>query len=195
MSEAAMDRLRKESTSLIEFLEQSKESSLRVFADEHLSKVLLLAAASHFEKRMTDAVVRLSEQCLTVDHPLVNLIKNKAVSRQYHQWFAWEEGRNANKFFSLFGKRFFEYAKQSVKRDEELHQSIRSFLQLGHERNRLVHGNYVTFPTNQSRDDVYRLYKDASKFVNWFQQAVDRDLKVSEQTGESPADDGADGPT
>ena len=52
MSEAAMDRLFKESTSLVEFLNQSGE--FRVFADEHLSKILLLAAASHFEKRMTD---------------------------------------------------------------------------------------------------------------------------------------------
>lgn len=194
MSEAAMDKLREESASLVEFLEQSEKFSLRVFADEHLSKILLLAAASHFEKCMTDAVVHLSEQCLTVDHPLVNLIKNKAVSRQYHQWFAWE-GPNANKFFSLFGKRFLDYAKQSVTQDEELRRSVESFLQLGHERNRLVHGNYVTFPMEKSRDDIYRLYKDASKFVNWFQQAVDRDLKVPEQTGESPADDGADGPT
>ena len=192
MSEAAMDRLFKESTSLVEFLNQSGE--FRVFADEHLSKILLLAAASHFEKRMTDAVMRLSEQCLTVDHPLVNLIKNKAVSHQYHQWFVWE-GHNANNFFGLFGKRFLKYAKQSVKGDEELHRSIRSFLQLGHQRNLLVHGNYVTFTMEKSRDDVYRLYKDASKFVNWFQQAVDRDLEVPEQTGKSPADDAADGPT
>ena len=192
MSEAAMDRLFEESTSLVEFLNQS--GKFRVFADEHLSKILLLAAASHFEKRMTDAVMRWSKQRLSVDHPLVNLIKNKAVSRQYHQWFVWE-GHNANKFFSLFGKRFLEYAKQSVKGDEELHRSIRSFLQLGNERNRLVHGDYVTFTIEKSRDDVYLLYKDASKFVNWFQQAVDRDLEVPEQTGESPADDRADVPT
>ena len=165
MSEAAMDRLRKESESLVGFLEQSEEFSLRVFADEHLSKVLLLAAASHFEERMTDAVMRLSKQCLTADHPLVYLIENKAISRQYHQWFAWEK-RNANKFFSLFGKRFLEYAKQSVERDQELHRSIGSFLELGHERNRLVHGDYVTFTMEKSRDDIYRLYKDASKFVN-----------------------------
>lgn len=192
MSEVAMDRLFEESASLVEFLNRS--GTFRVFADEHLSKILLLAAASHFEKRMKDTVMRWSEQRLSVDHPLVNLIKNKAVSRQYHQWFVWE-GHNANNFFRLFGKRFLEYAKRSVEKDEELNQSIGSFLQLGLERNRLIHGDYVSFPMEKSRDDVYRLYKDASKFVNWFQQAVDRDLDVSEQTGESPADDGANSPT
>ena len=184
-----MNRLREESASLVGFLEQSEEFSLRVFADEHLSKILLLAAASHFEKRMTDAVVRLSEQCLTVDHPLVNLIKNKAVIRQYHQWFDWG-GRNANTFFRLFGERFLEYAKQSVQRDEKLRRSIESFLQLGHERNRLVHRDYVTFTMEKSRDDIYRLYNDASKFVDWFQQAVNRNLEVPEPAEESPADDG-----
>ena len=53
----------------------------------------------------------------------------------------------------------------------------------------------MTFTIEKSRDDVYLLYKDASKFVNWFQQAVDRDLEVPEQTGENPADDRADVPT
>ena len=56
MSEVAMDRLFEESTSLVEFLNQS--GKFRVFADEHLSKILLLAAANHLEKRMTDAVMR-----------------------------------------------------------------------------------------------------------------------------------------
>ena len=189
MSEAAMDRLFQESASLVESVKQSSDISLRFFADEHLPKVLLLAVASHFEKRMTDAVMHFSEQCLAIDHPLVNLIKNKAVSRQYHQWFVWE-GRNANKFFSLFGERFREYAKRSVGEDEELHQSVVSFLQLGLERNRLIHGDYVSFQMNKSRDDIYRLYNDASKFVDWFQRAVDCNLGAPEPTGESPVDDG-----
>lgn len=81
--------------------------------DEAFPKALLLAAASHFEKRLTETVEDFAKEVTTDDHPIVSLVKAKAIERQYHGWFDWNKG-NANKFFSLFGTGFKQYAQDQV---------------------------------------------------------------------------------
>ena len=71
------------------------------------------------------------------------IVRNKAVSRQYHTWFQWN-ARNANSFYGLFGSDFRKFMKRKV-RDDNLGDSVRAFLELGNERNRLVHQDYGVF--------------------------------------------------
>ena len=188
MSEAAINNLYDQSERLTKFLDEHEEPSLRIFVDEHLAKILVLAAASRFEKCMTEAVLELAKRCLTADHPLVALIEQKGVKRQYHQWFDWEAS-NANRFFGLFGKNFSEYAKRTMMDDEGLRKSMHRFLELGSYRNRLVHQDYVTFPMTNDFEEAYRLYDDASKFVEWFQRAACDGLKAPLPCGQNIPED------
>ena len=62
----------------------------------------------------------------------------------YHTWFKWDD-TNANQFFGLFGSEFKLAMNNRVKESEELRTSIRAFLEIGNERNRLVHQDYVVY--------------------------------------------------
>ena len=93
-----------------------------------------------------------------------NFVRNKAIARQYHTWFEWTE-KNANKFFALFGSEFKSAMSGRIKDSEELRLSVQSFLEVGNERNRLVHQDYATFQMEKTLDEIYALYKGALKFV------------------------------
>ncbi len=48
-----------------------------------------------------------------------SLVKNKAVSRQYHTWFDWN-ANNANAFFNMFGDGFRSHMVEIVKVDANI---------------------------------------------------------------------------
>ena len=79
-----VDRLQGEFSEILDFLKQGHEISLHNVADENLKKTLLIASASYFEQRLTEEVNRFAEEVTAKDHALTYLVKNKAVSRQYH---------------------------------------------------------------------------------------------------------------
>ena len=101
----AVDRLYEEATALIGVLEQSAELSLQVTAVDHLRKALLLAAASYFEQRVCRYVLEFVRERSGGSVLVENFVRNKAIARQYHTWFRWEDN-NANQFFALFGGDF-----------------------------------------------------------------------------------------
>ena len=98
MDAPVVDRVHNEFSELLKVLDKMNEVSLRNTVDDNFRKLLLMAAASYFERRMTDAVLNFAAEITTEDHVLTYLIKKKAVSRQYHLWFDWD-ARNANRFF------------------------------------------------------------------------------------------------
>ena len=168
---SVIDGLHEDFSNILEFLDESGEISWRSIADENFRKVLLIAAASHFERSMTEVVINFVEQVTAKDHPIKWLVQNKAVSRQYHTWFAWE-GKNANKFFSLFGEPFKNHISDKV--NGEIETSIHAFLEIGHERNRLVHGDYGSFSLEKTSEEIYNLYSDAKTFIEWFPDELNR---------------------
>jgi HEPN superfamily RiboL-PSP-like protein len=94
-----------------------------------------------------------------------NFVRNKAIARQYHSWFVWD-GNNANHFFGLFGAEFRTSMVARVKDSPDLQSSIKAFLELGNERNRLVHQNYATFAMEKTLEEVYALYQSSRVFVD-----------------------------
>lgn len=159
-----VDRLYSESSSIIRSL-QGSEPSLAIAAGDTLRKGLLLAAASHFEHLITSVVIQYAMERSNADIHLVQFVQNKAVTRQYHTWFAWGEN-NANHFFSLFGSQFREAMTQKVKADDALRDAIRAFMQLGSERNRLVHEDFASFPLEKTLDEIFALFQQALPFVD-----------------------------
>jgi hypothetical protein len=99
------------------------------------------------------------------------LIEQKAVARQYHTYFDWE-GRNANRFFALFGTNFRDAARALVQKDDALDGSIRAFLELGNTRNRLVHLNYITFDVDKTPEDMMALFRSALGFVAFLKEQL-----------------------
>ncbi len=171
MSGNVVERLHDEFDALRGFLQDNDGAHLLPIVEENFPKALLLAAASHFEKRLTEAVKEFAREVTTVDHPLVSLIETKAVERQYHTWFDWDK-RNANKFFRLFGNAFRQHAEKKVDRNDLLNESIRAFLDIGRERNELVHEDFAGFQMNKTSEEIYGLYRSAAVFVDWFPQVI-----------------------
>ena len=171
MSMNAVERLHDDFSSLRGFLEGNNGAHLLHVVDESFPKTLLLAAASNFESCLTKSVKDFDKEVTTDDHPLVSLIEARAVQRQYHGWFDWD-AKNVNKFFSLFGAAFKQYAIDAVGRDIGLKGSIRAFLEIGNIRNALVHQDFASFSLNKTSEEVYELYQSATVFVDWFPQAI-----------------------
>ena len=144
---------------------------MRNTADGNFRKSLLLAAASHFEQRLTHAVVFFVQEVTSSDHVLTWLIRKRVVERQYHTWFDWNS-RNANRFFSMFGESFGRHMKSVVDEDDDLSSSIQAFMEIGRERNRIVHQDFGSFSLEKTSAEIYETYRSATKFVEWFPDAL-----------------------
>lgn len=155
-----------------EKLRDHKEFSLSFTVENNFRKILLIAAASHFEQSLMNAVQEFTKKVTCQGHPLEHLVKNKAIARQYHSWFDWNS-QNANRFFSLFGDDFKSYMSQKINEDTELEKAIRAFLEIGQSRNQLVHGDFVTVTLEKTTDEIQNLYKDAVLFVERFPEDLE----------------------
>ena len=171
MSKNAVERLHQEFNDLRCFLQENGGENMILVIEENFSKALLIAAASHFERQLTDTVRDFAKESTTEDHPLVSLIEAKAIRRQYHTWFSWHDARNANAFFRLFGATFEEYARDAVRRYDVLSDSIGAFLEIGRDRNLLVHQDFANYQIQKTSEDIYSLYL-STLFVDWFRAAI-----------------------
>lgn len=162
-SETPVDRLFSESSLVIQALGQN-EPSLVISASDNFRKSLLLAAASYFEYRVSSCVAEFVHERSNGAALVVAFVKNKAISRQYHTWFSWTDS-NANQFFGLFGPEFKQMMTGRVKSSDELKASVQAFMELGSERNKLIHQDFASYSMNKTLDEVYALYKQALSFV------------------------------
>ena len=165
MPSTVVDRLHEQFAGLLSGLDGAGEVSLRSVADDNFRKSLLLAAASYFERRLTEAVTSFVDDATKGNMLVAELVRNKAVSRQYHTWFDWDKN-NATRFFALFGSDFRDVMKRRLAEDDELGESVRAFIELGRERNRLVHQDFGTFPLEKTTEEIHALYLRALHFVD-----------------------------
>ena len=161
--ETVVDRLYGEFQAITERLGTS-EISLRNSAEETFRKALLLAAASHFEQEVKGQVLRLTGKHSGDTEVIVEFVRNKAVERQYHTYFNWS-ARNANSFFGLFGQGFRSFMSEHIRADNEYDVAIRAFLEIGNERNRLVHEDFGSYSLEKTSEEIFSLYRTASAFV------------------------------
>ena len=175
MTTSVVDGLYEDFSDLREFLAHNDGVQLLPIIERNFPKTLLLAAASHFEHELSREVEDLAKDETSDEHVLVWLVKRKAISRQYHTWFDWN-ARNANQFFRMFGERFKDRAAEWVKEDQGLGDSVRDFLEIGRERNRLIHEDFANAPMEKTAAEVYEMWNSARMFVEWFPTAIRRHL-------------------
>jgi hypothetical protein len=173
---SAVDGLYENAKAIIKTLEQGPEVSLQVAVGDNFRKVLLLAAASYFEHRVCNYVLDFVRERSGGSVLVENFVRNKAVARQYHTWFSWSDA-NANQFFGLFGAKFRADMIEKTRASDDLRDSIQAFLELGNERNKLLHQDYATFPLEKTLDEIFSLYSRALTFV----EQIPTSLRNSDQ--------------
>lgn len=167
MSDATpVDRLYEESSSVIKALGDG-QPSLVIAAGDNFRKALVLAAASYFEFRVSKCVMDFVYEYANGNVMVVSFVKNKAIARQYHTWFNWSDS-NANQFFGLFGSPFKQMMGERIRASNDLRASIRAFLEIGNERNKLVHQDFASFSLEKTLEEIYTLYQQALLFVDGF---------------------------
>lgn len=164
MVQSVVDRLYFEFGQMVDQLEAT-ELSLRTTIEEIFQKSLSLAAASYFERRIKEDILDYVERSSGDAGLVTEFVRNKAVDRQYHSFFSWD-ARNANTFFSMFGEGFKNYMTALVAVNTSYRESILAFLELGSDRNRLVHQDFGAFPIEKTTTEIFELYEKALPFVD-----------------------------
>lgn len=165
MSATIVDRLYDDFRSLSAHLDSHAEPSLRITADETFRKTLLLAIASYFEIQIVGAIVKYISESANNNQLTTEFVKRKALNRQFHALFDWD-ANNANKFFSLFGDSFKVFMKDRLRSDDKLNGSVSAFIEVGRERNRLVHQDFGTYSLEKTSEEIFKLYQEATLFVD-----------------------------
>jgi len=162
----AVDRLYQEFRNVVAFLDEKGELSYRITAEDNFRKALLIAAASYFEHRLCSHIVSFVDEVSNNNELVIQFVKNKAIERQYHTFFSWDDSSpNANQFFGLFGESFKVFMKEQIRKSEPFRDAIEAFIELGRDRNRLVHQDFGTFALDKTAEEIYQLYKIAIPFV------------------------------
>ena len=158
-----VDRLYEDFDAVMEYL-RTEQPSFHLAVEESLRKGLLLAAASYFERRVTEILVEFVSESAGRNEQLVEFVRRQALNRRYHTLFNWGSA-NVNGFWGLFGQSFRSSMTERVRRDPKLQDGIRAFLELGNDRNRLVHEDFGSFSLEKTSREIYVSYTDALGFV------------------------------
>lgn len=160
--ENIIDILIKRHEEVRHFFSQQGEVTLADNSDAEFRKVLILSITSFFEHEITSAISELAEN--SSSPRIFELVKAKAISRQYHTYFDWKDGKNINSFTKLFGESFKQEIEKELKQ-RELTEGMKLFLILGQERNILVHENFAAASISWTVDEIVEKYEKALEFV------------------------------
>ena len=165
MGSDRIERQYQDEQELHSYLMGSSEISFATYIDEVYKKVLVLSAASYFESVISQAIICFAKNSATQDARIATLVEKKAVSRQYHTYFQWDQ-KNTNSFWALFGEETKRKVRKIIDASDEMKQSERDFLDLGNRRNLLVHENFSEYDVNITVDEIYKKYRSACKFID-----------------------------
>ncbi|QLA20147.1 HEPN domain-containing protein [Desulfolutivibrio sulfoxidireducens] len=167
MNATIVSNLYDEFNELLSFLKTQNEISFQVTIDDNFRKNLLLAAASFFENEISNHVRKFVKKTTNNNELVFLFLENTAIDRKYHTWFDWRSG-SANSFFAKFGDDFKNFMKDKIKNDINISIAIKSFIEIGDQRNRLVHQNFAAYSLEKTAAEIYDLYVAAKPFVEHF---------------------------
>lgn len=154
------------------YLLSNGQISLENNIENHLRKVMLLSCASYYENQIQEMIKDFVKRYST-DEKVSNFVLKKAISRQYHTYFDWD-GNNVNSFLGLFGETFKKEVSATISQDEALKEQMKAFLQLGSERNKMVHENFLVYNLEKTFDEIIQLNDKAEKFVDFLRKEFEK---------------------
>ena len=164
MESERIERQYQDSQELYSYLLGKGEVSFATYINNVYKKVLVLSAASYFESKISELISKYATKASGSDKRIVKLIESKVIERQYHTLFQWE-ANNTNAFWKLFGEETKENVRQKINGDEKLKAAERCFIELGRQRNLLVHENFAEFDVNTTVEEIYDKYRNACNFI------------------------------
>lgn len=175
-----IDALHGNYTDIINYLEKSAQPSLSSDVNKYFKKLMALSIGSYFEHEIQNILIEFVSIASKNDIRIINLLRQKAILMQYHTYFDWGEkdrpekpGKNANKFFAMFGDQFKNDVQEDIKKNEGLGDSIKAFVELGHLRNILVHSNFAAYNfENKTTAELYELYNKAVQFLEYLRHKL-----------------------
>jgi hypothetical protein len=160
----AVEALIQRQDAVLAFLRDNGQLSLAIDFEESYRPLLVLACGSFFETHLTDHLCAFARA--VSDPRIAEFLKNKALKRQYHSLFNWEQA-NINQFLGLFGEEYKAAISGAINSDEKLVRGMRNFLQLGSERNKVAHSNLSALSPDLTIDEIKQRYSDAWVFLQF----------------------------
>lgn len=154
------------------YLLENGQISLENNVENHLKKVMLLSCASYYETQIQE-IIKSFVQKNSTDDKVSNFVLKKAISRQYHTYFTWD-GNNINSFLGLFGEEFKKEVSATISKDEALKEQMKAFLQLGDERNKMVHENFLVYNLEKTFDEIISLNDKAENFLDFLRKEFEK---------------------
>lgn len=164
MESAALREMYERFADIGELIAAASEPSLMSTFDDAARKAILVSSTSYFEATLSKIVSEFCRQATGHNALVPALVEAKAIKRQYHTWFDWKEN-TATTLFALFGPAFKAHMAQVLRGAPELEDQISAFMELGRERNRLVHVDYATYTVEKTSRELFETYLLALEFV------------------------------
>lgn len=108
------------------FLMANGQVSESLTVAEHYRKILLLSCASYYETKIVE-IIRNFVETKASDERILAFVLNKAINRQYHTYFSWEQTNNVNSFLGMFGADFKEKITAEIKADKSYRNRLELF--------------------------------------------------------------------
>ena len=150
---------------LTDFLIKHKDLSLSTNVNHHYRKIYLLSCASYYEMEIVK-IIKDFVEINSADERIINFITNKAIARQYHTYFEWDQ-KNINKFLGYFGSRFKNSVSIEISNSPILTSQVEAFLAIGNERNKMVHENFLVYTLDKTFSELRDLDRKATRFINY----------------------------
>lgn len=175
-----VDSLNEEYQAIVHYLDEQLQPSMSSDVNKYFKKIIVLSSASYFEHAIQEILVDFITKETNSNNKAVNFFKKKAISLQYHTFFSWGEknnpdkpGNNANSFFALFGDDFKKEVETEIKASEEIKESIKAFLEIGHLRNILVHSNFAAYNLdNKTSNEIFQLFQKGLPFITYIKEKL-----------------------
>lgn len=160
----AIDYLIKRQDAVLDFLRDSNQLSMALDFEDSYKKLLIMACGSLFESHLVTHICDFAKS--GSDIRIAELVKNKALNRQYHSLFKWDAA-NINHFLGVFGDVYKERISAELGANERLTEGMRNFLQLSAERNRLAHGNLGEISPDLTVQEIKDKFYSAWSFLGY----------------------------
>lgn len=138
---------------------------------------LVLTSASNSERMLTAFFEDLLANQGLMPH-LALFCKKSAFDQRYHTFFDWKcaESESPEKgvegFVSKFGQQFKAEHKKQIIDSPSLRQGAASFIQIGHQRNEMVHTGFTNYTNEKTNAEIIEHHRAAIRYLKFSMRLI-----------------------